>query len=183
MTSTLYDQNYHPLAFPLPSSLPPPLFCFSVSCLASQPFCMHALFPLINTAPGVRSDHLIGAPPYLTANNQLCLCPYSSLRHWQPCIPFRLPSTYTRPPYPGATPSFNPPHCRRSLAPAALVVVALSVCEPHFIRVPGPRSAGDLSQQPSLLSRGPMQMRWAPPRAPLGPPAPPRCPAARLPQE
>ena len=109
MTSTLYDQNYHPLAFPLPSSLPPPLFCFSVSCLASQPFCMHALFPLINTAPGVRSDHLIGAPPYVTANNQLCLCPYSSLRHWQPCIPFRLPSTYTRPPYPGATPPSLPP--------------------------------------------------------------------------
>ena len=106
-----------------------------------------------------------------------------SYRQRQHCTPVRLPSTYTRPPYPGATPSFNPPHCRRSLAPAALVVVALSVCEPHFIRVPGPRSAGDLSQQPSLLSRGPMQMRWAPPRAPLGPPAPPRCPAARLPQE
>ena len=81
--------------------------------------------------------------------------PLTSFHTGSDNIVVRLPSTYTRPPYPGATPSFNPPHCRRSLAPAALVVVALSVCEPHFIRVPGPRSAGDLSPQPSLPSLSP----------------------------
>ena len=82
--------------------------------------CIVSMFNKPCTAPGVRSDHLIGVPPYLAVNNQLCLCPYSSLRHWQPCIPFRLPSTYTRPPYPGATPPSPPPlhHLRAFSLPA-----------------------------------------------------------------
>jgi len=61
-------------------------------------------------------------PTYLAVNNQLCLCPYSSLRHWQPCTPFRLHSTYTRPPYPGATPSPPPSlhHLRAFSLPAPI---------------------------------------------------------------
>ena len=99
------QNNSLPPALPLPSCLPDTSFLLVLLLTCSTVSCLHELFPLINTAPGVRSNHLIGAPPYLAVNNQLCLCPYYSPRHWQPCSPFRLHSTYTRPPYPGATPS------------------------------------------------------------------------------
>ena len=49
--------------------------------------------------PLTRPNYL---PLGLLLLNFPCPC---SLRHWQPCTPFRLHSTYTRPPYPGATPS------------------------------------------------------------------------------
>jgi len=55
-------------------------------------------------------NHFFPVPPHRT-----------SLRHWKTCAPFRLHSTYTRPPYPGATPSsptpFNHPRTFSLLAP------------------------------------------------------------------
>ena len=105
---SLCPDNHPPRLSPALISSPTSLlFLRLLSCVTT--FCMHELFTLTNTAPGVRSDHLIGAPTYLAVNTQICLSPCPSFRHWQPCIPFRLHSTYTRPPYPGATPSSPPP--------------------------------------------------------------------------
>jgi len=116
------QNNSLPPALPLPSCLPDTSFLLVLHLTCSTVSCLHELFLLINTAPGVRSNHLIGAPPYLAVNNQLCLCPYYSPRHWQPCPSFRPLSTYTRPPYPGATPSppssFN--HLRAFSLPAPI---------------------------------------------------------------
>ena len=73
---------------------------------------------------------------YLAINTQFRLSPCPSFRHWQPCPPFRLHSTYTRPPYPGATPSppssFN--HLRAFSLPRS------------------PRSHGDQGYNPEILS-------------------------------
>jgi len=61
------------------------------------------------------------------------LSPKSSLRHWQPCTPFRLHSTYTRPPYPGATPSSSPPlHHLRAFSLLVPIREALLTTSPHY---------------------------------------------------
>ena len=69
------QNNSLPPALPLPSCLPDTSFLLVLHLTCSTVSCLHELFPLINTAPGVRSNHLIGAPPYLAVTTQLCQTP------------------------------------------------------------------------------------------------------------
>ena len=78
------------------------------------------LQPEINFSSGIKLDMVFALP-------------FSSLRHWQPCTPFRLHSTYTRPPYPGATPSSSLPlHHLRALS----LLVPTSSRTPHHLTPP-----------------------------------------------
>ena len=139
MTSTPY--------FKFIISPPPPCRCGPLSCLILA--VLH--FPLLcdfnkQCRPGGRFDHLIGLARiiWLLLTNFPCPC---SPRHGQPCTPFRLHSTYTRPPYPGATPS-SPPSLHH-LRAFSLLVPTRAPTSPHYhdclgaclnvlTRVPGP---------------------------------------------
>ena len=83
---------YNSFAFKFLSRAPPLLVCMHFCNLINTVYCKR--FDLI-TSPRPKNIWLFVI---------IFLCP-SSLRHWQLCTPFRLLSTYTRPPYPGATPS------------------------------------------------------------------------------
>ena len=74
--------------------------------------------------PRSQTSTLFGCHYSTLSNPTHCLSP----RHWpwQPCPPFHLLSTYTRPPYPGATPS--PPssfHHLRAFSLPALIRASL----------------------------------------------------------
>ena len=84
------QNNSLPPALPLPSCLPDTSFLLVLLLTCSTVSCLYELFPLINTAPGVRSNHLIGAPPYLAVNTQIYQNTPSGIRQTPTTVPHLL---------------------------------------------------------------------------------------------
>ena len=82
------QNNSLPPALPLPSCLTDTSFLLVLLLTCSTVSCLYELFPLINTAPGVRSNHLIGAPPYLAVNTQIYQHTPSGIRQTPITVPF-----------------------------------------------------------------------------------------------
>ena len=139
----LLQNNSLPPALPLPSCLPDASFLLALLLTCSSVSCLYELFPLINTAPGVRSNHLIGAPPYLAVNTQILTILQAPGKHTRSRPP--LPSPRHQPRcdlYP------LPPHSLHAHFVMYALVPALSIGVIHLTR------GHSLDSGPGAPSRG-----------------------------